>query len=396
MYPPPGNYAQPNWQTPATDVLTSRIAPRVWVTTDYLLGFARSMPNRQGAIVTSGPPATRGVPGTVGTLVRHSTTDFGFDSISGFRISGGAFRDDARRYGWYASGFLMENKSDLFTAMSDPTGQPLLARPFINAQTGAADALLVSFPTFASGTITAVASSQIWGAEGGPIINLYRSAPCDDACIWNLNLTTGFRFLQLNETFRVSQFSTILPGQTAPFDGKLYGEGTQIEVTDEINALNQFYGGTLGLSTDLWWGRWQLSTTGKVGIGVMSQRLDINGWSIATQAAPLNVSTVPGGLVANATNIGRYRNDEFAVIPEVNMNLGYNWSSWLTTHIGYNFLYINRVIRPSEQYSPVVNTSLIPTSASYGVGGLVATPNPLFTQNEYWLQTVNFGFTVRY
>jgi hypothetical protein len=54
------------------------------------------------------------------------------------------------------------------------------------------------------------------------------------------------------------------------------------------------------------------------------------------------------------------------------------------------------VARPTEQYSVVVNPSTIPTSPSYGLGTPIATPNPLFTQSDFWLQGVTFGVHIRY
>lgn len=397
-YPPPGGYGQQMWEAPdlrGSAGVNARMAPKFWTNFDYLLWFAQAQPT-SFPFVTSGPPAAGGIPGSVGTTTLHSNSDLGYNLINGFRITTGWFRDDARRYGWYGSGFLLEQKANVFFAQSDASGQGLLARPFIDATTGGPNALYASFPTFVSGNILIYSSNQTWGAEGGPIVNLFRSSPDDGGCLWDVNLMTAFRFLQIREMVRMQQFSSPILGSTLPFDGKLYGPPVQIEVNDEFNTTNRFYGGQLGLQSTLRYNRVSFGMTGKVAIGVMNQVVDVNGFSILRQPSSIGQSVAQGGLFANSTNIGRYNNDEFTVIPELNANLGYNWCSWLSTTIGYSFMYVNRVARPGDQFGATVNPAVVPVSPTYGLGGAVATPNPILTQSDFWLQGVSFGLNIRY
>jgi hypothetical protein len=395
-YPPPGQYNQPSYQTPFADGLHSRLASRWWLSGEYLMWFSKAQPARYPFVTTSAP-AAGGRIGEPSTLILHANGDLGYDLLSGFRITGGFFRDDCRRTGWYASGFMTENGTNDFSVASDATGQPLLARPFINAATGQQDVLFVSFPTFAGGRVSVQTHSRAWGAEGGPICNLYRSCP-DDGCgpFWNVDLITGFRFFQLKEDLSIRSFTDVLPGQAVPFDGKLYFGPVNIEVNDEFTTLNQFYGGQVGLNAQTQWGKCYFSVLGKIALGVMHERVDVNGFSILRQTGALAPSVVRGGLYANSTNIGRYDNDEFCVLPEVNANIGYNWCSWLTTYVGYTFLYASRVVRPGDQYSPVVNPAVIPTSPSFGTGAAIPTPNRILTQSDYWIQGVSFGAMIRY
>lgn len=397
-YPPPGLYNQQSWQEPFADGLHSRLASRWWLSAEYLMWFSKAQPVRFPFVTTSAP-AAGGRIGETSTLILHPHGgDLGYDLISGFRITTGFFKDDCRRSGWYGSGFMTEDAENEFAVASDATGQPLLARPFINAATGQPDVLFVSFPTFAGGRVSVTSHSRAWGAEGGPVCNLFRSCP-DDGCgpFWNVDLFGGFRFFQLKEDLRIQSFTDVLPGQAVPFDGKLYFGPVNIEVNDEFETLNQFYGGNVGVQTQFRYGKCYVSALGKIAIGVMHQRVDVNGFSILRQPGlAVGPSAVRGGLYANATNIGRYDNDEFAVLPEVNVNLGYNWRSWLTTFVGYSFLYTNRVVRPGDQYSPVVNPAIVPTSPAFGLGAPIATPNRVLTQSDYWIQGVSFGITCRY
>ena len=393
-YPPPGLYGQPRWETQTPRWATRPVAPHVWWSGDYLLNFVKAQPAAIPFVTTSAP-ADGGVPGNPTTQVLHSTSNLGYNVVSGFRISGGFFCDQCQRWGVEATGFALERGENTFTAQSDTTGQPLLARPFINAATGLPSVVLVTFPNFAAGVVNVNSTSRSYGADGGPIVNLFRSEP-GGGCLYAVNLTTGFQFLEVNETLNLTSQSTLLRGATATVDGKTYASPAIIGVNDGFETLNRFYGGAIGLSGQVAYCNWLLSASAKVGLGVMNQRVDIAGSSTVTDVTRNIVSTVPGGVFANATNSGRFNNDEFAAIPQITASLGYNWTSWFTTTIGYNGLYTTRVVRPGSQFSTTVNPGVIPTSPSYGFGGAIPVANPLFTQDDFWIQGVTFGFQLRY
>jgi len=393
---PSGTHGQQSWSPPFADPagVNGRFAPRVWVTFDYLLGFSKSQ-NAVFPFVTTSAPLAGGVLGNTSTYVLHAQSDLSNDVTNGARISAGFWRDEARRYGYYLSGFFTEYKSNVFETASDATGQPLLARPFVNAVTGAPDVLLVSFPTYLAGRVRVEAGTQVYGAEGGPIVNLYRSCP-DDFSLWSVNLLTGFRYLGLRERLNIDQSSTLVGDSTAAFDGKLYGAGAVIGVSDRFDAQNNFYGGQVGLNTELRMNNWYVNGTAKVALGVVNQRLDIDGTSTLSGPGGANPSVIRAGLYANATNNGRYTQDKFAVVPEVGLNLGYTWRSWLTTSVGYNFLYINSVVRPTEQYSTTINPAVVPLSATYGANNGVTTPNPAGNTTDFFFHTINFTIAMRY
>ena len=394
---PHGLHGQENYEhVPPPSKAMQRIAPHAWSYADFGLWFAKSQPTPGFPLVVTSAPADGGLLGRATTFELFPRSDeIGYNAISGFKVGGGFFRDDARRLGFEANGFLTEQKAKSFFARSDATGQPLLARPFINAQTGTADALLVSFPTFASGSVLVYTSTRAYGADGGGILNIYRSDP---TCGYggSINLTAGFRFLEVDEDFRIASRSTLLPGATAPFDGKLYASPATIEVQDTFQVKNRFYGGTIGFSADTRRGRWILGLVSKSAFGVMNEEITVSGISNLNDPTRGIASQVVGGLYANGSNIGRYRNDEFAYVQEINASLAYAWTSWLSTSIGYNFLYVSDLARPGNQFTPVVNPAIIPTSPTFGFGGPAAVPNVLFTQSDYWLQGINFGIKMQY
>jgi hypothetical protein len=128
----------------------------------------------------------------------------------------------------------------------------------------------------------------------------------------------------------------------------------------------------------------------------MNEELLIEGRSDVIDPTRGIAAANPGGLLASPSTICHVRHDEFTYIWDATVSLGYNWSSCITTFVGYNFTYVNRVIRPGDQMTNVLNPALVPTSPTFGVGGPVATPSVALTQSEFWLQGVTFGLVVKY
>ena len=66
------------------------------------------------------------------------------------------------------------------------------------------------------------------------------------------------------------------------------------------------------------------------------------------------------------TSIGIYDRDQFAVIPEFNLNVGYQLAGHLRGRVGYTFIYWTNVLRATEQIDTVINPTQFPLA-----GGLV-------------------------
>jgi len=395
VYPPPGMYGSTPYQAPPPVDLGARaVAPHVWVDTEYLLWWVRKQPI-PAPLITTGAPAQGGYIGQPTTQVLVGACDLGYGLFSGFRVTGGWFKGDDRRIGVEFSGFLLGQKSVDYFAQSDPNGVPLLARPFVNAADGTPGRLLVSFPNQASGSVLFRTTSQTWGAEGNGVLNLYRSCP-DDKCLTTINGLLGFRYFELDEFIDIASASTLLGTATSSFAGLTVNSPATITVDDQFRTTNRFYGGQIGLKGEMYYGKWYFAATGKLAVGDMNEVLEVNGQTGVIDPTRGLAAINPGGLLANYSTICVMRKDEFVYIPEVTGKIGYNWCSWLSTYVGYNFMYVSKVIRPGNQITDTINPSLVPTSPTYGVGGAVATPNVLMTQSHYWLQGVSFGILMRY
>lgn len=392
-YPPPGVYGQQSWQAPAAN---PNAASKIWLRSEYLLWFVKAQPANT-AFVTTSAPNDRGVLGQPTTSTLFNNTDLGYGVFSGFRISGGYFKGEDRRYGVEMSGFLTEQNTNSYFAASDRNGVPVIARPFIDATTGTPAVLSVAQPGFSSGSILVESSTRLYGAEGSMVANIYRSCP-DDCYQINTNAMLGFRYMDLQEDLNINSASTLLGNGTAAalFNGATVFPPATIGVRDSFETTNRFYGGQVGLSSDLRYNRMFFSVTGKLAFGIMNQVVDVTGRSDINDPTQGLAAASQGGVFANAQNIQRYRNDEFAIIPELNLSVGYNVTSWLSGFVGYNFLYTNRVVRPGNSLNPVVNPAVLPTSFNFGNGGVVPVANRTLTQDDYFAQGVSFGLLARY
>ena len=326
--------------------------------------------------------------------------ELGYNQFSGFRITGGYWRGDDRRVGMEFSGFATEQRGNFTFVQSNANGIPLIARPFTDAVTGGQGAILVSSPTengqgSFQGSALVATTSQTFGAEANVALNLFRSDPAD-AGLMTVTALAGFRYLDLNEILTISSASTLIGNQTERFATQEVRAPATIGIRDMFETNNRLYAGQLGLKSEVRYRKGYISFTGKVAFGLMNQILDVDGRSEVLDPTRGVAAVSPGGLYAHSAMNGRRRNDEFAVVPEGIVRFGYNWSSWLTSYVGYSVLYTSRVIRPGEQYTQVVNVALLPTSPSFGNGGVVPVRDPAFTQTEFWLQGVSFGLEMKY
>jgi hypothetical protein len=97
-----------------------------------------------------------------------------------------------------------------------------------------------------------------------------------------------------------------------------------------------------------------------------------------------------------SSNSGRQTRDEFTVVPEVCVNVGYQISSSLRVFAGYSFLYLGDVLRPGDQVNTTVNPGLVPASPWYGTSSVPAQPSALLSRSDFWAQGINFGLAFRY
>ena len=343
---------------------------------EYLLWWTKSTP--LPPLITTSPPGTpvgqAGVLGFDTTSVLFGGRDVLDDSRSGGRITAGAWLDQAQTIGVEGYFFGLEGIADNFSAASN--GNPILARPFFNAEAGKPDSLLIAFPGAVRGSTTLhVSSSDLYGAGADLRYNLCCS------CCYRVDLVGGYRFLHLHEGIGSTE-TEIATGPNAPAP-----VGTTLVVNDNVGTSNQFHGGEIGIDAEFRHCRWYVDVLGKVALGSTDEDAALTGNTQINGGPPL-----PGGFLALPTNIGSFHRDRFAVVPEVGLTLGYQLTDHLRVSAGYTFIYWSKVARPGDQIDLTINPSQLPP------GHLVGAARPAFNfhDTDFWAQGVNFGVELRF
>lgn len=358
-----------------------------WVHAEYLNWYQSGM--NLPALVTSnnGTPARAAagvLPGA--SILYGGSDDYQDDYLNGFRI----------RFGWWLRalpGWGIEGEyaglgENIESFYRNSTGSPVLARPFFNVLTGAEDAELVAFPGVASGNIGVTTTSQLDGAA----VRLRHQICGNQGCGYSqlacqsvptssrFDFTIGYRFWELDESVMIRER---LNSQTA---------SEAFDITDNFRTRNQFNGTELGV---VWQGRrgwWSLDALMRLGIGNVHQTVTIDG---STQITENGATTShETGFLAQRTNIGSYDRDQFTIIPELGLTLGYQMTKRVRVTAGYSLIYMGNVVRPGDQISLDVNPNLLAPELTPFTGAL--RPQFQFTETDYWVQGLSFGAEFRW
>jgi hypothetical protein len=352
-----------------------------WISAEYLLWWIRSTP--LPPLITAGTPSSGGILGLSGTNVLFGGSDFDHDVFSGGRFTAGFWLDCEHTCGLEGSFFFLgsQSRQACFSGSGEP-GSPIIARPVFDVLAGRENAELVASPGQLAGTICATLSSRLWGAEVNGITNLC----C--GCCYRVDLIGGFRYLELDEGLNITENLAALPG--VPVIG-----GSTINLSDEFDAHNRFYGGQLGARAEYRWNSWYVDLLGKVALGDTHQVIGINGTTVITPPGG-PTSVFHGGLLAQPTNSGHFSQDDFSVVPEVGLDVGYQVTNHFRAFVGYTFLYWSDVVRPGDQIDRAINLSQLPSTSGPGMLVGPARPAVQFKDNDFWAQGVNFGLEFRY
>lgn len=359
---------------------------RWWFGVDYLAWKTKGDPTP--ALVNTGSLAN---PSTI-----FGGNDLGDGVTSGLRGTVGYWFGDDHCLGLEFGGFYLGNNSDRFGASS--VLSPTLVRPGINALMPSA--VLPEFVSVMAGNnlgqsllvaggVTVDRDQNLWGGEA----NFRRNWLC--GCNGYLDALIGFRMLGLDENLAIQEDLMVLRD-----DSGRNASMTRFNVRDQFSTSNRFYGGQVGLEGEYRLGSWIFGARGKVGLGSTEQIVQINGSTTRTLPGQ-GPMTMPGGFLTQAsTNIGRYTREEFSVVPELGLTLGYQCTDHLRLTLGYTFLYWSSVVRPGQQIDNQVNPTRIPF---YSPRGMDPAPNtgparPAFNFNgsDFWAQGLTFGLEFRY
>ena len=363
---------------------------RFWVDAGYVFWTTSGM--NVPPLVTSAPVGTpRAIAGALGqptTTILYPTKQINNQFRSGFYLNAGIWLDECQTIGIEGNFFYLGDSNNRFTAGSD--GSQVLTRPFFNTNLNRPDTQLVSFPDtqlvstpgILAGSVTVNSNTSLIGGGANFVKNLC-CGPCG-----RFDLLLGYSYLGLSDEINIREDLTSLPGQTNVVPG------TRFIVNDNFRTTNDFHGVNIGFATERRYSHWYVGVRAGVALGVNHQVVEIDGFTTITPPGG-PTQTFAGGLLTQPSNIGRYTRDEFAVMPWVGAKLGCQITPRLRTYIGYDFMYLNNVVRAGDQIDLRVDPNQIPTFS-----GANRTPGqfPAFQFRETGLtvQGIRVGLEFRY
>lgn len=334
------------------------------------------------SLVTTGRAGTaRDVAGQIGQLGTQTLYGGLIDDES--RAAG---RFEIGRYlgdtGLSVSGSILfaEDVSNRFYA--DGTQYSILARPFVDVTPGGANngeaADVIQFENEMRGNVSVDSLTEFGGADA-----LIRALLINHGDR-QMESFVGYRYLQLDDQL------TIHDERRALLDGGGFQAGTLLEQTDRFAVDNRFHGATMGIRSSTSNGIWSLNTQVQLGLGVTRSNVTASGFSLRSEpqaGGGVVTSQSDTGLLVRSTNSGSRDYNELAVAPEIHLSLTRHlWNNW-DLSIGYQFLYLSRVLRAAEQIDPLLNQS------DLTIGGFTGSrrPDPTAVYNDLLAHGITFG-----
>ena len=301
-----------------------------------------------------------------------SSPTVAYDVNAGCRLTTGLWLDREHTIGLDGSFFQFEHraKGQGFSSSGNPVLGPTYYDLTLEQQVLVENAV----DGARTGSVLINNSERLWGGEVHARVAGY-SIVSD-----RTDFLIGFRHVSFNEGVTLDGFSTDT------------SNGNTVNQYDNFGTHNQFYGAQLGFQSDYRRGRWFANIRGKVALGVAHEAVDIQG--LTTIVNPI-VTTYPGGIYAEPSNMGHHTRDEFAVVPELTANFGYQVTSHVRVFAGYNLLYMSNVVRPGDHVNVNVDSTQVQSLTNQTDYSAV---HPAFSwrDSSFWAQGVNFGVEVRY
>lgn len=354
---------------------------RLYLRADYLLWDVSGM--EVPPLVTTSPGGTpqtaAGVLGQPGTEVLYGGTEINDGSTNGWLLSGGLWITPRRNVAIEGESIGLSDQDDHYAGGSD--GTVIIARPFFDALAGEPTSQLISFPGLVNGSVNVDSSSEFRSYLVNARISLCPGY--GDCCMQcgqrdRTDWIIGYRNIRLRDGLAVTeQLSSQIPGTA----------GGTVSLSDQFRTTNQFDGLQLGVIHRMLLNRAWLESSLRVALGNNEQTLQVGGTTTYDQLG--TVQTYNGGLLAQRTNSGAFRRDEFLLVPEIGLRLGVRLTARLHATVGYSVLYLPNVIRAGDQVDTDINPNLIPPEVVPFAGPL--RPRVQLIESDYLAHGVHFG-----
>ena len=372
----------------------------VYLQAEYLLWWAQGM--EIPPLVVEGDDDGDG--NFVNAVIVYGNEEILDDRRDGYRFRGGLWLDDCGQWAIEGEYFGFDRLRSRFEDGGDGETPPFVGRPFIDATTGFDAVQDVSFPGI-QGDVFVNATSEFESAAlrirhnlccvpgscggcggcGDPVGCGYGVGCGSGVCrggkgTRRVDFLFGLRYYRLDEGLVITEdLETI---EDPPPNTEIFGQ-------DRFFTDNEFYGGELGFLWEWECRRWSLELISVVAIGNNEQTVRISGFTERDTNLGNGIETKEGLLLTQTTNIGRYRRDEFTMIPQVGATVGFQLTPRLRLRGGYTLVYWGNVVRPGEQIDLEVNPALLTFPPD--PDPIPARPRFAFDETDFWAHGINLG-----
>lgn len=382
----------------------SQTQDRFWLSSEYLQWFFQSTPLRV-PLVTSGSllAPLPGALGQFGTRISIGDQSINTGWHSGGRFTLGYWLDKNNAFG--IEGIYFFFPSNVNTQHRSTTGQlgsQTLAVPVYDisgftSNNSPGESIYVlpgpfsTGPGFA-GKFTLVISNRLQGAETNGQFNIY------NICNVRVDVSAGLRWVQLNEGLIFNVKTSGVPA--TPTVGQFFNS------EDKFKTQNNFYGVQFGIRTKYDNFKFFGQASAKMALGYIHETANIQGHAMTSNGTlffPVHGFTnriINGGIFAQPSNIGKFHKNHFAIVPELDLKLGYHVNNYVNLLTSYGFMYISSIARPGNQINRKINTTRTGLAdASRASGTRIAkigpsSPSFKFHHSNFFAQGVSIGLEI--
>lgn len=342
-------------------IVDCAMASSFWIEGEYLLWWIKENPVSSPLLTTASYDAA--IPGAIGqpgTHVLLGENNVHMRGMNGFRVVAGVSL--CPHLCFEGNYFLLPRVDEKrsFSTSGEP-GAPNYAVPIydvtgvcgLNGVPGETVFILpgplAGDPGF-SGVFDLRISSRLQGAEFNGLYPFFKRSS------FRLQGLAGFRWFQLDESLHFNAKTQTVPNYSEP--------AGFFNFSDRFSTFNNFLAGQLGLEGQYRRKRWKWEGELKGDIGAVLEQVNIKGKSRTSggnlffETKGTAGETLDGGIFAEPTNIGKHKKTRFAYAFEARVGLGYKILRHLGIDLGYNFLWLSKVLRPGKQIDRKINTTL--------------------------------------
>jgi hypothetical protein len=355
-----------------------------WIDADYLYWKIQDSP-KTIPLVIQAPAGSTTTPflGEPGSFVVLGHKKINNEWRSGGRFALGYWFDNdeccGNCYGAEVNYFFLPEQSKRRCVFSTGSSDsPILAVPYFDVTTDEETSFEIAFPNRYEGRASYKLSNSMQNAELNGLLKL--------PCTWGVNLVAlaGFRWWNFDEKFHFETSSPFVP--PLPLD--------VFRTIDRFKAENNYYSGQIGIIGSYNCGALYANVKGKIAFGANCEDLRVKGRFFTNDFDSFGeVQEFFGGFFALPTNHGHHKRTKFAVLPEVDVNIGYQFSDCARVQIGYTFIYVSEVLRAGKQLSRFINPTQSVLYEEDTTTVLVGVPAPRarHKSESLWVQGLNVG-----